>query len=1081
MKKLKRLMLTFVVIALTIGVSLGNFTFTGFAAFTPTHTEVDVSGIPATVEYGTSIIFDAPSAGTVSVTTPSGATREVPPADGTGDIRVPATEIGYYTFKIANASAAYYNDFKVRCVLTRELSITLPYGGATIPTRIQNNVEIQLPTATATFINDDGERETLGLGATPVITVSIAGPDPAVTTDYINANDLKFTPTKAGTYIVRYTLMYGGASDTDGYNIFKDFEIIVQDHFTDTNIPVLNLSIPSSSANINTKVTLPKATATDDFDKNVKISVKVFDRDENEIRPDGAVVDKRTGYATGANASADKEFDNDFYMSFYPLILGDYTVVYQAFDDAYPTPNKSAPIIHTIKVKDELAPVIEAKANEFPAKWGKTVKDENGVTDNKFYIGYPDVYDNSGNVKSVEFYITKPDGTQLVKFNNILEILVGGADTNGPGRKATVNSKNFVFSEDGLQLVVNDVLTDGFTLDDMGASATGNYTFTFKATDAANKSSTKQFTVNFMDEFEDATPPSVTMGSYPAFLSVAANKETAADFNIPAPSISDSDAADRIFSEQILVLHGAANTRAEYTLIDQYNKKVEVLKLYDGFELIKVGETAPSAITFSNYESMEFKATARDNAGNVTVETGSAIRLLPSNFNANFSVTSAGDMGNAAYENGTISPVGVSLTIDPTVVSANFVDSVGVEFTFYNKDGALVDYYHEYTRTINVGDTSGTIDQITIDNIKFRPTSNGEQTMVIRVFDLAGNNCLNVYTFNAEGQGGSVITSAATAITTGEANKAISLVRYKCTDPVTGIEVTKFASLTMKGFRSELMGYQFTAKSQKRVYNYSYELTDMSGKTEITGANSFTSTAAATGSLKLLGSLPIYVALNTVVVIPLAVADEATETAKISYDVVDVEGNKVTTSETASGSKQYKFTASKDGKYTINFKQGSNTVFSYTVSCGNITPAAFKILTEQRTINANSKFQFAKLEITDNTSVVTDLTIVKTLYGPDKSQVARVTGTGTPGLGLVDDTSNAGYTLSTPGTYTVTYTITDKAKNVSEHTVDFTVLADSGATNWGSMKVFSTVLIIAGVLLIVGVIVYLIRFRRIKE
>ncbi len=79
----------------------------------------------------------------------------------------------------------------------------------------------------------------------------------------------------------------------------------------------------------------------------------------------------------------------------------------------------------------------------------------------------------------------------------------------------------------------------------------------------------------------------------------------------------------------------------------------------------------------------------------------------------------------------------------------------------------------------------------------------------------------------------------------------------------------------------------------------------------------------------------------------------------------------------------------------------------------------------------------------------------------------------------MDDT-NKGYTFTKTGNYTVEYVVYDKVGNSSVTSYTINVSA-AKVNNPVSTKIISTILIIVGVLLIAGVILYFVRFRKVKS
>ena len=99
--------------------------------------------------------------------------------------------------------------------------------------------------------------------------------------------------------------------------------------------------------------------------------------------------------------------------------------------------------------------------------------------------------------------------------------------------------------------------------------------------------------------------------------------------------------------------------------------------------------------------------------------------------------------------------------------------------------------------------------------------------------------------------------------------------------------------------------------------------------------------------------------------------------------------------------------------------------------------------------------------------------------GPDGEEVGLVNGKGSTYQNRTTPSGGA-VTLTASGKYTVTYTVTDAAGNSSTKEFVFTVTGSSKAGGL-SPAALGTILTVVGVLLIVGVIVYLFRFRRVKK
>ena len=102
------------------------------------------------------------------------------------------------------------------------------------------------------------------------------------------------------------------------------------------------------------------------------------------------------------------------------------------------------------------------------------------------------------------------------------------------------------------------------------------------------------------------------------------------------------------------------------------------------------------------------------------------------------------------------------------------------------------------------------------------------------------------------------------------------------------------------------------------------------------------------------------------------------------------------------------------------------------------------------------------------------------MLDPSGNEVYSVSDKGTTGANKTTPSKDETYTFTMTGTYTVEYTATDKAGNSSVYQDTINVSA-TDRTNAMPLKVLRTVLIIVGVILIAGVILYFVRFRKVKD
>ena len=122
--------------------------------------------------------------------------------------------------------------------------------------------------------------------------------------------------------------------------------------------------------------------------------------------------------------------------------------------------------------------------------------------------------------------------------------------------------------------------------------------------------------------------------------------------------------------------------------------------------------------------------------------------------------------------------------------------------------------------------------------------------------------------------------------------------------------------------------------------------------------------------------------------------------------------------------------------------------------------------------SVGSSFDFASITVENEPT--TGFTFKKELIDPSGATVATITS-----QNLANNGSS--YELSTAGQYTVQYTVTDAAGN--SISVKYTIVVSSSSVSnpsSGAVTTLAVVLIIVGVILIAGVVIYLIRFRKRK-
>ncbi|MDR3317882.1 MAG: hypothetical protein LBS99_00400, partial [Clostridiales bacterium] len=364
MKKLKKLTLLITAAVLAMSCALGSLSLFVSAAQNASSSYTAFGNLPGIVDIGDEITL--PAALNALVTDPFGKTVTV-----TAHKFTPAL-VGYYSIDFYGPDNFVYKGYKINVTAT-DAQLTVAFNGADIPSYADIGASFTLPAASMVVYDDDGELDvdaTDEANADFTISVKITDPNGASVT----ITDFSATQTLAvkGTYFVRYIAALSGTT----VKLTKDFTVKVQEGFEDKEKPVLSVLNVPTEGNYNVKVTLPKATATDNFDENVKITVKVTNPDGTEVKTVND--DDPKALVLGTDAV---KFDNDKTMSFYPwatdtsAATGTYKVTYTANDDVYKSGEPQNKVVSSfdIIVSDKKAPTIEIEDNVIPTSWAGSV------------------------------------------------------------------------------------------------------------------------------------------------------------------------------------------------------------------------------------------------------------------------------------------------------------------------------------------------------------------------------------------------------------------------------------------------------------------------------------------------------------------------------------------------------------------------------------------------------------------------------------------------------------------------------------------------------------------------------------
>ncbi len=1064
MKRFKSLLAGLCTLALVVAFAVGSFGYvpTAYAA-AGTVDEIIAFGTakaPAkTVKYGAEFAVPAATGSgiTVTVTDPAGK-----PYNAEADGKYYAKMLGNYIIEYKNTNGIIYT-YKMLSTLDDELELRI--AEADIPSVVKKGKSVILPEAKVGFYNKDGKWVSYE-GAAVKITAT-AGTE---ITDVANSYEFKAN----GTTFIKYVATLNNGTK----HLEKTYEVKVQNEFSDTSAPTLSVSGVPSSASVNTAVTLPVATATHNTDERVKVTVTVKDPNGNPVK-DVTVGDDGFATATLENAV---EFDNDKTMKFYPTVDGTYEVTYLAEAD---NEKQSYPRTYRITVSDKKAPVVEIDDTKIPAKWGyskvtnKTDSENPVEKDTTVTFPFPSKLVDNVTEKgklTVRFEITDPEKKQAV--------VVANANSTESG-----SNKNTIASYEGAT-DVEFTADNGFTFDfgkyadsksnDKSYQVAGEYTVKYVVRDEAGVSTTKTYTIELVDEFVDEAAVTVSFDDVPS-QTVYASATEAVKYTVPAATVSCEN--DSRLSVTYKIGDKEVKAGDEYEITEKNNKYYLTI---DGTEIevtsagFKVEATAVSDTGTSKTASIDVKV------------------FIPSGTKAFEFTSSIADptVGNTNLTFGGYYKV--------AALSGQSADDLGIELGFKNSAGAYLPINAEFY----VANETLYVRNISVDNLG----KNGTYYLEAKAFDRNGFEEVNIrrynVTFASTDDGGYDVTSAIKA-SSSEISSSVKLDKTSIKSGNINSEtyfesgelnasysnqdkyIVKLA-YEVKGGKFSVIGDDFTALN---TGDYSITkkivlLNATSANEQYKSGNAEKATALAeylagkettdklsvsdtsTVKFELAEELVPYVKdMGSTVKIPAGIAYTEYANATVTAKVTKPNGNQ----EDATIGGTYK--VDQNGTYTVTYTAKidgkEDKTFSYTFKAGNVTAPEFTVEGgKDYTAKIGSTFKFAKINAIDSDADGKTYTYTKTL---------TLNGTTiASGTGRDYETSSDAITLSESGKYTVTYTVTDEAGNKSSVVYSVTVTSESNSGGI-SLAALSAILIVVGVLLIAGVIVYLFRFRTVKK
>ncbi|MBP5593196.1 MAG: hypothetical protein J6X75_03400 [Clostridia bacterium] len=650
----------------------------------------------------------------------------------------------------------------------------------------------------------------------------------------------------------------------------------------------------------------------------------------------------------------------------------------------------------------------------------------------------------------------------------------------------------------------------------------GTYTVTYRLKDDKGTSSSRSFELILQDSYRDTDLPSVdfTAPKYIAFR----NYESIETIT----NVTATDANDTRLAVEYYILFN--NTIAMDGTFDAFE---EAAVLGYGDDIVELDSMLGYNDIRLKIDNGEYIATIEDAYGDehkisvdVTKSAYLAIRAIDSVGNFKFFVEEIQIIDGTVAATYDVTPVYTYVGETPAVTDANGYYTFGsfyIDFgsfenrnytgfelyvkQVYDKNGRAVDKAPLSTVSFETysDNRPGGTHRLYVDNIRFKVSASGKYMIVTRGFNVSGDSAtlvsfvdIDIYT-----GAGSVIVSSILSdeLNYGETYSLPNDYYYSG-----AAEAGVLRAIT--GGRMQLMGTEFTALQccSFSFVDYVFEYSTTGNIAQYDANYNVLNVYAKSGSyssrvddkekpvFQTLGVMPTYAAKNDVVRLPAVSASSANgKSTAITCKVTDKDGNAVevidSSRDNTLGPNEFSFRATKDGNYTVSYTaiiNDNESSTSYTIACGDITPPEFTVDigyinsslkrsadgTPEATVN--DLFDFAIIQVDDEDS--TGYTYSKTLLTPENEEVSdsKVTDNASKNNGT-------SYELTLAGTYTVVYKVTDNVGNTTTIKYYITVTTSSSNVSSEAIQTLAIVLIIVGVIVIAGAVIYFIRFRKRKS
>lgn len=926
MKRLKKLSIA--ALALVLGVAMMASSFSGFKAAKAVNTPMASipSKIVSEVELGDDVTLPTLGANTFArVLDPNNAEVVVT------NSKFNANLFGYYTvdfYSVDNGNVASF----IRRIRIESKSlvpdIVVPFNGADIPSVARVGTVVELPLADFKFVDANGEEDEALREKydNKVVTVEAKGPSGNAATITTDSAKHSFTlDAVPGVTKVQYILNWKGS-----YTVVKTFDITAQNEFSDSQKPTLTVSNVPTEVDVYTEVKLPKASATDTNDKNVKVEVKVVDST-------GAVVKTNTIDENGkvTTNTVDAKFENSDNMKFIPTVKGtSLTVVYTATDDK----NNKTTREYPVDVVDKSAPVLTIDNTLIPAVWGVNV---NGNVANAEIV-FPEAKVFDANDSNANPATALTASFRIVDSNNENVITATGA----------YSAANYTWTP----------------------TTAGTYTVKYSASDAAGRTTSPSlysYSIEVKSTYTDETAPTVTFTSIDSYLNDGdvikaatisvydkddSRVNVVTEYKYEDGTVIDIEKEEKVVaSKGAIIVTVTATDDAGNETID--SKEIRTINPSD--------YSAATGIVSANFGSYN------ERGASVAMKQFVPVQLLAA---SNITFTGSKHDFN----------MGVQVIV--TEPGTSTVTLNGTEYGIKGTGAVIKDVLVSVSPSNLDSDSANT--SYTVNKIEFTPSKAGEYGITFVVTTTGGAQSFYTQYVTVQDAEKPIVIIDSTFPNEVELGQVITL------PAVTTSDNSGSATLYLETTGTpNLNGRVFTA-SEKGTYSFKYYAVDANSIQSESVEKTITVVDTTAPVIMVNGAVTTYAAKDVSVALPNATATDYSGIKEITVEVKDNTGASIYKSAASAANLAFTATkdGKHTVTYTAYDNNSLSSVQSYTIAVGDIISPVISIEGTFKTrAKQGDTMNLAAATATDNISSSLTSKIVKKVYAPD-GNVSTYTG-----------------------------------------------------------------------------------------